>query len=77
MKSKNIIVIVLVLMVLGLGYYSFQKRELPDSTQIPIEEDTKSYFVQNQECLMYKGTVANPTTYPHRKYTRKMVQYMY
>lgn len=59
MNSKNIIILILVILVLGLGYYSFFNEEVVRQSQESIQTEDKSedYFARNQDCLKYKNEV--------------------
>ena len=61
--NKYIIITLFILLVVGLGYYSYSHKEnsvLTDgSTPSIIRRKAGSYFVQNQDCLKYKSSISN------------------
>ncbi len=60
--NKNIIIGALILFLACLGYYSFYNKEkkglLKNATQITAKDEVEDYFVQNKDCLRYKGEIA-------------------
>lgn len=60
MNKKNIIILILALLVIGLGYSNFSNKEVVKQSQesVQIEDKSEDYFAHNQECLKYKDEIA-------------------